>query len=96
MDRELARMKQELSQEISWLLSNLPKIKKQGKKEDLEYNFEQFVSKMTRLYYLHLYQIDKITALTVDEKEKIKKNILKDYQASIAKLLVVFNYGSGK
>jgi len=90
MDQNLLKMKQDLSQELSWLLSKLPELKKAGKKEDLDYNYEQVIAKTSQLYYLNLYHINKISNLTPDYKKEIKKKILAEYHEKLIKLEIIY------
>lgn len=91
MDKNLENIKQQLSQELSWLLNKAISLRQTAKAEDLEFNYEQAIKKLTQLYYYNLYQIDSITNIAKSEKEIVKQNILKDWQANLVRLMVLYN-----
>ena len=91
MDKNLENIKQQTSQELSWLLNKASSLRQTAKPEDLKFNYEQAIKKLTQLYYYNLYQIDSINNMAASEKETVKKNIIKDWQANLVRLMVLYN-----
>ncbi|MFH0819058.1 MAG: hypothetical protein V1898_03630 [Patescibacteria group bacterium] len=89
MPQTINDQKNEIAQTLSFILEKAPDLILKNDPDVLKFNFEKAVQKATQLYYLNLYQVKNVE---VDEhiKKATEEDIIKQYQAMLANLMITF------
>ena len=90
MDKKLSQLKQEIALELSSILKTVPALKKRNNPAVLELVFEEALHKISRLYYLCMYQVEYGTKLNSEQKNSTQDKLRQEYQTNMARLGILF------
>ncbi|MFA6027681.1 MAG: hypothetical protein WC752_02035 [Patescibacteria group bacterium] len=89
MDINLEREKQSIAEELDAISKKVPDLKKKNDPVLLKYNMELALKRLTQLYYLNFYHLEKSPA-DPETKKIAKDELLTEYRMEMIKWAVLF------